>query len=131
MKLYRVLITGASGNGKSTFICYALAKVLIMQESTLVILSTEKQYVVIDMNKGALASVKRIVNDTDLTVYINRLPKDKRFWFLWMRRNMVTISVGNAEIAWWYLLHHLMKEILINSKKMQKILHAMAMLLEW
>ena len=66
---------------RDAFICYALAKVLKMQESTLVILSTENHYVVIDMNKGEVASVKRISLDIHLTAYINSLPKDRRFWW--------------------------------------------------
>ena len=80
--------------------------ILKMQKSTLVILSTKKQYVVIE---GQVASVKRIVKDTHLTVYINSLSKDKRrfWWFMdekehgdyisWEPRDCVVVLTSTHE----------------------------------
>ena len=77
--MHRILITGASGIGKSNFISYALAKVLTMVDNTLIIVSVPHLYFVIDMNSRQVASVKIIKNSLTLTRYINTLPEAKRF----------------------------------------------------
>ena len=79
--MHRILITGASGIGKSNFISYALAKVLTMVDNTLIIVSVPGVYFIIDMNSRQVASVKIIKNSLTLTDYINMLPTNKRLWY--------------------------------------------------